>query len=146
MSNFEEIKATLKDKWLDYYEVNKDWILNIMNTNQSSIKSCDGGYRPNAWLILGVITCTEEPLADFMLPFSELQSDPGKIIQVLGLDFDPNKELQERMKKREANQQDALTQTAEVIVFLSEDPEYLEAHQGLEEIRSMARQQGNSSS
>ena len=26
MSDFETIKATLKDKWLDYYEANQSWL------------------------------------------------------------------------------------------------------------------------
>ncbi|MFM7580690.1 MAG: DUF5331 domain-containing protein [Microcystaceae cyanobacterium] len=144
MSNFEAIKADLKEKWLDYYAANQTWISKLMNAN-SKWNKCSDGYRPIAWLILGAITYTEEPLADFMLPFCELQSDPDQLIQVLGLDFDPDEELERRVKKHEENQQNSLTQTAEVIGLLSEDLEYLEAHRGLEEIRAHIRQQENSS-
>ena len=31
---FEEIKATLKDKWLDYYEVNQEWIKSVLKNKK----------------------------------------------------------------------------------------------------------------
>ncbi len=35
MSEFEKLKATLNDKWLDYYEVNRSWLKKALKSNNS---------------------------------------------------------------------------------------------------------------
>jgi hypothetical protein len=141
MSDFKEIKSTLKDKWLDYYEVNQKWIIELMNAHESWV-DCSNGSRPVAWIILGAITHAEPQLANVMLPFCELQSDPDKLIKVLGLDFDPDEEVKIRIKQRE--EESSFTQTAEVIGLLSEDLEYKAANEGLNQIREQIKQENSS--
>ncbi len=55
-----------------------------------------------------------------MLPFTELNPNPEKLIEVLGLDFDPDKELEKR------DLETTTTQEAEIIPLLNEvDTDYL---------------------
>ncbi len=35
MSEFEKLKATLNDKWLDYYEVNRSWLKKELPSNNN---------------------------------------------------------------------------------------------------------------
>jgi hypothetical protein len=87
--NIEQFKAELKDKWLDYYKANRNWIENL-NGN---------GYRVNdSWFILGIITALEPKLElkELLQYFLLVSKDCDSIIEGLGLDFD----LEEELKKR----------------------------------------------
>jgi len=141
MSDFETIKATLKDKWLDYYEVNRSWIVVVIESRAST----QGGTRPHASFILGVITALETKLKDFFYHFSLVTKDQLAVLNALDLNFDPQRELEKRAEERKIAQEATLIEGSNIIGLLSEDPEYLEVHQGLEEIRSQIRQQENSS-
>ncbi|NCQ94393.1 MAG: hypothetical protein EWV75_20900 [Microcystis wesenbergii Mw_QC_S_20081001_S30D] len=101
MRNFEELKAGLKDKWLDYYEVNQSWIRVFMTATNSWINTPDSGKRPSSQLILGVATALETQLFMWMSPFCVLSHDSNRIVDALGLNFDPEIELKKREKERE---------------------------------------------
>ncbi|ACK70795.1 conserved hypothetical protein [Gloeothece citriformis PCC 7424] len=99
MSSFEELKATLKDKWLSYYEHNRSWLKEMLENTKSWVEVSDDGYRPSSHLIIGAISVLEPNLRDWLIPFCELNSEEDSIIKVLGLDFDPEKELAKRTKE-----------------------------------------------
>ena len=102
----EQFKAELKDKWLDYYEVNRNWLQRSINDNRQWLQSVtyeekfENGYnprRPNSFFLLGIISAIEPQLKG-LLSFAPLH-DPNLIIKNLGLDFDPEIELKKRPEK-----------------------------------------------
>ena len=105
----EQFKAELKDKWLDYYEANRNWLKSLMLPNNgywyepakynkeelenNTYQPC----RPNSVFILGVVSVLEteiQGLCNFVPP-----TKPIEIIEHLGLDFDPEIELKKRPEK-----------------------------------------------
>jgi len=88
MAFFKDFSVALKDKWLQYYQANREWLVLQMDLN--SIPTPDGGRRPASSLILGTINALDPEAAQLMLPFSKLNPDPEKLIDVLGLNFDPD--------------------------------------------------------
>ncbi|MGE5658371.1 MAG: DUF5331 domain-containing protein [Actinomycetota bacterium] len=91
MAFFEELSGGLKQKWLQYYQANRSWL--VLQMNVQSVQTPDGGRRPPSYLILGVLNALEPNLEQLMLPFSRLNPDPEVLIDVLGLNFDPEKAL-----------------------------------------------------
>ncbi|MGL5194476.1 MAG: DUF5331 domain-containing protein, partial [Chroococcales cyanobacterium] len=91
MAFFEEFSATLKNQWLKYFEDNRDWL--NLHTKLAAVNTPDGGKRPPSYFILGVMNALEPKLAQLMLPFSQLNPDPDTLIEVLGLNFDPDMAL-----------------------------------------------------
>lgn len=87
MAFFDEFTAALKKKWLQYYELNYDWL--ALQMQLESTETPDGGRRPPSYLILGVLNALEPKLAQLMLPFTKLNSDADALIDVLGLNVDP---------------------------------------------------------
>jgi hypothetical protein len=59
-------------------------------TQQNTVHTPDGGRRPLSYLILGILNALEPELEALMLPFSKLKADADSLIEVLGLDFDPD--------------------------------------------------------
>ena len=106
----EKFKAELKDKWLDYYEANRNWLQSFMNKNSSWTTNVkyegeleDPKYtprRPNAHIILGTITVLEPQTQGWLVFCPNLQTDPNLIIKALGLDFDPELELKKREQQK----------------------------------------------
>ena len=88
MAFFDDFTASLKKRWLEYFQQNHSWMTLQMDVD--SVKTPDGGRRPPSYLILGVLNAIEPKLAQLMFPFSKLNSDPDALIQVLDLDFDPD--------------------------------------------------------
>jgi hypothetical protein len=127
MSNFEEIKATLKDKWLDAYETNKSWLVylnNWVNLNQ--------GKRPPSHAILGIMASIEPKLIDYLIPLCEMSEKGDGVVTVLGLNFDPRIELEKRAEEA------ALIQKAEIVPALI-NPDIAE----LEKIRQQIREENS---
>ena len=91
MAFFKDFTTALKDKWLQYYQANREWLVLQMDLN--SRPTPDGGRRPASSLILGTINALDPEAAQLMLPFSKLNPDPEKLIDVLGLNFDPDMAL-----------------------------------------------------
>src|SRR6476469_9649476 len=89
MAFFDTFSVALKQKWLDYYQVNRAWLLLHM-TADNTVATPDGGKRPVSYLILGIAAALEPELQQLMLPFSKLKPDADSLIEVLGLNFDPD--------------------------------------------------------
>ncbi|MFA9263250.1 MAG: DUF5331 domain-containing protein, partial [Undibacterium sp.] len=89
MAFFDTFSVALKQKWLDYYQANRTWLLLHM-TADNTVATPDGGKRPVSYLILGIAAALEPELQQLMLPFSKLKPDADSLIEVLGLNFDPD--------------------------------------------------------
>lgn len=87
MAFFENFTAVIKEKWLDYVQANRPWLMLQMKNN--SVRTPDGGRRPSSFLILGVVNALEPKLGNLMVPFYKLNADEDALIEVLGLNFDP---------------------------------------------------------
>ena len=87
MAFFENFTSVIRDKWLDYFRANRTWLEVQMAT--TSVRTPEGGRRPSSFLILGVVNALEPKLSNLMVPFYQLNSDEDALIDVLGLNFDP---------------------------------------------------------
>lgn len=121
-----ELRATLKETWLSYYKDNSHWLKSTNWTKDTLNDVSEKGHRrPYANLILPVITALHPELVkDYLPEIMLLTNDSNKILEFLGLDFDPDVEL----KKRE--EEVVQIQEAEIVHLLPEsesdsDTEYL---------------------
>ena len=88
MAFFDDLTTSLKQKWLQFFQVNRSWIARQMEVE--SVYTPDGGRRPPSYFILGVVNAIEPQLAEMMLPFSKLNPDIDALIDLLELNFDPD--------------------------------------------------------
>ena len=95
MAFFHSFTDSLRQKWLEFFQVNRDWIKVHMEVE--SAYTPDGGKRPPSYLILGVVNALEPKLAQLMLPFAKLNPDADTLIEVLDLHFDPDIALGHRV-------------------------------------------------
>ena len=95
MAFFYGFTDSLRQKWLNFYQANRDWI--SLHMQVESVYTPDGGKRPPSYLILGVANALEPKLAQLMLPFSKLNPDADTLIEVLDLHFDPEMLLGNRV-------------------------------------------------
>lgn len=105
MAFFYSFTDSLKQKWLQFYASNRDWIKLHMEVD--SVYTPDGGKRPSSYLILGVANALEPKLAQLMLPFSKLNADADTLIEVLDLHFDPDTALGEQPVQPSFDEEDA---------------------------------------
>jgi len=96
MAFFHSFTDSLKQKWLQFFQANRDWI--ILHMEVESVYTPDGGKRPPSYLILGVVNALEPKLAQLMLPFAKLNPDADTLIEVLDLHFDPDFALGNRFQ------------------------------------------------
>ena len=87
--NSNQLRRSLKIKWLTYYRDNREWIdkLGIWVTS-------DGQRRPSSGFILGALAALEPDLNNLLPVVVELSSNPDRIIAALGLNISPNQELE----------------------------------------------------
>ena len=88
MAFFNDLTTSLKQKWLQFFQVNRSWIARHMD--MQSVSTPDGGRRPPSYLILGVANALEPQLAELMLPFTKLNPDVDALIDAVELNFDPD--------------------------------------------------------
>ncbi|MEM0979924.1 MAG: DUF5331 domain-containing protein [Cyanobacteria bacterium P01_H01_bin.58] len=91
MAFFENFVSVIRQKWLDYVRSNREWL--ELQMRQTSVRTPDGGRRPSSFLILGVVNALEPKLGNLMVPFYQLNSDEDALVEVLGLNFDPEMTL-----------------------------------------------------
>ncbi|MEM6253078.1 MAG: DUF5331 domain-containing protein [Cyanobacteria bacterium P01_D01_bin.156] len=91
MAFFENFTTSIREKWLNYVQDNRAWL--ELQMNNVSVRTPDGGRRPSSLLILGVINAIEPKLSNLMVPFYKLNSDEDALVEVLGLNFDPEMAL-----------------------------------------------------
>lgn len=112
MAFFHSFTNSLRQKWLQFFQINRDWIKVHMQVE--SVYTPDGGKRPSSYLILGVVNALEPKLAQLMLPFSKLNPDADTLIEVLELHFDPDIALGNRFLPK--TNVDEYTQQSAVVI------------------------------
>jgi hypothetical protein len=95
MAFFDSFTDSIKQKWLQFFQANREWI--TLQMTVESVYTPDGGKRPSSYLILGVINALEPKLAQLMFPFAKLNPDADTLIEVLDLNFDPDIALGNRL-------------------------------------------------
>ena len=95
MAFFCSFTDSLRQKWLNFYQTNRNWI--TLHMEVESVYTPDGGKRPSSYLILGVANALEPKLTQLMLPFSKLNADADTLVEVLDLHFDPEMVLGNRV-------------------------------------------------
>ena len=140
--DFEQAKVELREKWLDYYEANHRWIkIAGLEEGQRWNKSVDGVITtlqcPNSILIIGVVSSLDKRVADSIQIAMQLSGNCriDKIIEGLGLRFDPDIALEERRKAQEEKEE---VQEAKLLTAGEDDEDDDEL--GLEALRREANQ------
>lgn len=86
--NIQQLRQSLKMKWLGYYAQNRPWLVKMRIWG-----TYDGVRRPCSGFMLATLSVLEpqfEQILDFL---TELSNNPDKIIAALGLNFSPDEEL-----------------------------------------------------
>jgi hypothetical protein len=90
----EQLRASLRTLWLDYYRSNRLWI------NRLGIwVTCDGDRRPSSSFILATLAILEPKLHDILPLIVDLSSNPDRIVLALGLNFNPDQAIKEQTKE-----------------------------------------------
>jgi hypothetical protein len=98
---------SLKDKWLDYYAANRTWIKHLMEKDSSWYrKTEDDCKRPDARFIIGVVSALDSSLRDMLPTFCKLNTNYDALLEAIGLEFDPEKELEKRQQEQPNYQSD----------------------------------------
>ncbi len=120
MAFFYSFTDSLKNKWLQFFQANREWIK--LHMDVESVYTPDGGKRPSSYLILGVVNALEPKLSQLMLPFSRLNTDADTLLDVLGLNFDPDMVLGNKLMPPAAEEtEDNGEFTTEVVTQSSDE-------------------------
>jgi hypothetical protein len=86
--NIQELRQSLKLKWLSYYHQNRSWLekMRVWGTY-------DGERRPFSGFILATLSTLEPQLEEILPLLAELNNNPDDIIRSLGLNFNPEEHL-----------------------------------------------------
>lgn len=121
MAFFENFTAVIQRKWLDYVQTNRPWL--TLQMEQTSVRTPDGGRRPSSYLILGVVNAIEPKLGNLMVPFYQLNPDEDALIEVLGLNFDPEMVLDNGSEPSSALKSEDSDDSRLLPDFQMDDPE-----------------------
>ncbi len=83
-----QLRQSLKVKWLQYYRENREWLVKL-----GVWVSYDGERRPSSSFILATLSVLEPRLSQLMPIVVDLNSNPDRVVQALGLNFSPDDEL-----------------------------------------------------
>ncbi|MGF2036391.1 MAG: DUF5331 domain-containing protein [Nostoc sp. CmiVER01] len=86
--NIQQLRQSLKQKWLSYYEQNISWLVKIRIWG-----TYDGLRRPLSGFILATLSVLEPQFDEILAFMLDLNNDPDKIVAALGLNFNPDEEL-----------------------------------------------------
>ncbi len=93
--NTEQLRQSLKHKWLNYYAENRYWIARLQVW-----VNCDGKRRPSSGFILATLSVLEPQLNHLLPLIVDLSSNPDRIIAALGLNFNPDEYLEKLQKSQ----------------------------------------------
>lgn len=82
--NTEQIRQSVREKWLTYYAENRPWISRL-----GVWVNCDGQRRPSSGFILAALAALEPRLAQLLPLIVDLSHNPDRIVMALGLNFNP---------------------------------------------------------
>ncbi|MFN6484034.1 MULTISPECIES: DUF5331 domain-containing protein [unclassified Nostoc] len=86
--NIQQLRQSLKQKWLSYYEQNIPWLVKMRIWG-----TYDGLRRPLSGFILATLSVLEPQFNEILSFMLELNNNPDKIVAALGLNFNPDEEL-----------------------------------------------------
>ncbi|WP_066379254.1 DUF5331 domain-containing protein [Anabaena sp. CA = ATCC 33047] len=86
--NIQELRQSLKMKWLSYYEENRPWLVKMRVW-----ATYNGIRRPSSGFMLATLSGLEPNFAEIMAFLVELNNNPDDIVAALGLNFNPDTEL-----------------------------------------------------
>lgn len=86
--NIPQLRQSLKQKWLIYYEQNITWLVKMRIWG-----TYDGLRRPLSGFILATLSVLEPQFDEILSFMLDLNNDPDKIVAALGLNFNPDAEL-----------------------------------------------------
>lgn len=95
--NVEQLRQSVKAKWLGYYRENRSWIIRL-----GVWVNCEGQRRPSSSFILATLSILEPRLTQLMPLVVDLSTNPDRIVAALGLNFNPDSELSELEALKEA--------------------------------------------
>ncbi|MBW4562697.1 MAG: DUF5331 domain-containing protein [Mojavia pulchra JT2-VF2] len=86
--NIQQLRQSLKMKWLSYYEQNRPWLVKMRIWG-----TYEGLRRPSSGFILATLSVLEPEFDQILTFILDLNNNPDKIVAALGLNFNPDKEL-----------------------------------------------------
>jgi len=87
--NTDQLRHSVRAKWLTYYEENRQWLARL-----GVWVNCDGQRRPSSGFILATLSMLEPQLAQLLPLIVDLSSNPDRIVVALGLNFNPDEQLE----------------------------------------------------
>lgn len=87
--NIEQLRQSVKYKWLSYYEEHRPWLVRL-----GVWVNCDGQRRPSSSFILATLTVLEPQFTQLLPLVVDLSSNPDRIVKALGLNFNPDEQLE----------------------------------------------------
>jgi hypothetical protein len=99
--DIQQLRQSLKMKWLNYYEQNRHWLIKL-----KIWRYYDGLRRPSSGYMLAILSVIEPKFEEVLAFILELNTDPDQIITALGLHFNPDEELSlTKLNNAQINQQ-----------------------------------------
>ncbi|WP_421654552.1 DUF5331 domain-containing protein [Leptothermofonsia sp. ETS-13] len=89
--NTEQLRQSVREKWLSYYEDNREWLSRL-----GVWVNCEGERRPSSGFILATLSVLEPRLTQLLPLIVDLSSNPDRIMVALGLNFNPEDYLMEQ--------------------------------------------------
>lgn len=86
--NIQQLRQSLKHKWLSYYEQNIPWLVKMRIW-----ATYNGLRRPSSGFILATLSVLEPQFDEILSFLLDLNNNPDKIVTALGLNFNPDQEL-----------------------------------------------------
>jgi len=97
--NIQQLRQSLRVQWLSYYREHRDWLIRI-----GVWVTCEGKRRPSSSFILATLSVLEPKLTQLLPLVVDLSSNPDRIVIALGLNFNPDEELEAfEQEKQTAN-------------------------------------------
>jgi hypothetical protein len=87
--NIDHFRKSLKAQWLNYYRNNRSWLIRL-----GVWVNCEGKRRPSSSFILATLSTLEPQLIQLLPLVVDLTSNPDRIVMALGLNFNPDDELE----------------------------------------------------
>ena len=86
--NIQQLRQSVKIKWLRYYEQNRAWLVKMRVWG-----TYNGLRRPSSGFILATLSVLEPQFDQVMSFILDLNNNPDEIVTSLGLNFNPDEEL-----------------------------------------------------
>lgn len=87
--DIQHLRHSLKMNWLLYYRQNRPWLVQLRIWG-----TYNGQRRPSSSFILATLSNLEPQLTQMFPLIIALNNDPDQIVAALGLNFNPDQELQ----------------------------------------------------